>query len=78
MVTTYILVGGVCLLIGMIIGFIMGRMKRYYDGVFRVNTSDPNKDVFTLELSCAIGDIPNKRYLAFRVENISSQEKPLA
>lgn len=78
MVTNYILVGGIAMLVGIIIGVIISRTKSSYDGIFRVDTTDPDKDVFTLELLCALGEIPNRRYLAFKVVNTSSQEKPLA
>lgn len=78
MVTIYILIAGVAMLVGIIIGVIISRTKSSYDGIFRVDTTDPDKDVFTLELLCALGEIPNRRYLAFKVVNTSSQEKPLA
>lgn len=48
------------------------------DGYFRVDTTNPDKDVFTLELACPIGEIPTKKYILFEVVNTSSQEKPLA
>ena len=79
-------------IIGIIVGFCVGTviMAKYsgtahklyriksgaYDGFFKVNTSDPDKDVFTLELTCAVGSIPEKDELIFKVENVSSQEKP--
>lgn len=74
--TNYILVAGIALFIGIIIGVIIGKAKKNCDGIFKVNTTDPNKDVFTLELSCPIGEIPKRKHLLFMVENISSQEKP--
>lgn len=46
------------------------------DGIFHVDTTDPNKDVFSLEVTCALGEIPEKEYLILKVENNSSQEKP--
>lgn len=46
------------------------------DGIFHVDTTDPNKDVFSLEVTCALGEIPEKEYLILKVENTSSQEKP--
>ena len=46
------------------------------DGIFHVDTTDPNKDVFSLELSCALGELPEKEYIIFKVQNDSSQEKP--
>lgn len=68
---------GLALVCGILIGFLFGRMHKSYDGVFKVNTTNPDKDVFTLELSCPIGEIPKKRQLIFKVNNCS-QEKPFA
>lgn len=68
----------VCLLVGFILGVLFGRTKKKYDGVFRVDTTNPEKDIFSLELHCALGSIPEKRELVFKVANECSQEKPLA
>lgn len=78
MVTNYILVAGIAMFIGIFMGIILGRVKKSCDGVFKVDTTDPNKDVFTVELWCPIGEIPKRKHLFFFVENTSSQEKPLA
>ena len=68
------------LIVGLIIGFLLGflfrRKKKKYDGIFRVDTSNPDKDVFSLELECALGSIPEKKELIFKVVNECSQEKP--
>lgn len=66
-----------------VFGYVIGKLSNYIsgkkpDGIFHVNTTDPNKDVFTLELICPLGAIPNKKQLIFRVQNEGSQEKPLA
>ena len=64
---------------GFIFGYILGIGKKLKpDGFFKVNTTDPDKDVFTLELTCPIGEIPTKEYIIFQVTNTSSQEKPFA
>lgn len=68
----------VCLIVGFILGVLFGRSRKKYDGVFRVDTSNPEKDIFSLELECAIGSIPDKKELVFKVVNECSQEKPLA
>lgn len=78
MITNYILVGGIAMFIGIIAGIILGRAKNSCDGIFKVDTTDPNKDVFTVELHCPIGEIPKRKHLFFLVENVSSQEKPFA
>ena len=63
------------LIVGFLLGVLFGRKKKKYDGIFRVDTSNPEKDVFSLELECALGSIPEKKELIFRVANVSSQEK---
>ena len=47
------------------------------DGIFKVNTLNPEKDVFRLEIECPLGAIPTKKHLIFEVVNEASQEKPL-
>lgn len=42
-----------------------------------VNTTDPDKDVFALDLDCALGELPEREYIVFKVDNKSSQEKPV-
>lgn len=44
------------------------------DGIFVVNTTDPEKDVFKLEIEVPVSVIPTKKYLIFHVTNESSQE----
>ena len=65
----------ICLIAGFILGVLFGRKKKKYDGVFRVDTANPEKDIFSLELECALGSIPEKKELTFRVVNECSQEK---
>ena len=65
-------------IIGILIGVFFRFRKKSYDGIFRVDLTNPDKDVFTLELICPIGEIPTKKILVFKVTNTSSQEKPLA
>lgn len=66
-----------------VIGYLIGRFsecifRKKPDGIFHVNTTDPDKDVFTLELLCPLATLPEKKQLIFKVQNESSQEKPLA
>ena len=65
------------LVIGLIIGILFGRIRKKYDGAFIVDLTNPDKDVLTVELSCPIGELPNKKYVIFKV-NSSSQTLPLA
>ena len=64
------------LIVGFLLGVLFGRKKKKYDGVFRVDTANPEKDIFSLELGCALGSIPEKKELVFKVVNECSQEKP--
>ena len=54
------------------------KMKKHYDGVFRINTTDPEKDVYSLELNNILGDLENRKEIRLKVVNEGSQEKPLA
>lgn len=47
-------------------------------GTLTVNTTDPEKEVFSLNLDCALGELTTREYIVFKVENTSSQEKPVA
>lgn len=53
-------------------------VRNEYDGVFRINTSNPEKDVYSLELNDILGDLENKKELRLKIVNECSQEKPLA
>lgn len=52
--------------------------KKHYDGVFRINTTDPEKDVYSLELNDILGELENRKEIRLKVVNEGSQEKPLA
>ena len=53
------------------------KIEKFYAGNFVVDFSDPLKDIFTVELTCAIGEITEHDELYFRIINKGSQEKPL-
>jgi len=77
MTETYIwLLAG--LIAGMIVGYILGKIPQSWDGIFRIDLSDPEKDVFTLEVLCPLGELPTKKFVIFKVMNTRSQEKPFA
>ena len=65
-------------IVGLSISVLFKIYKTSWDGIFRVDLTNPEKDVFTLELICPIGEIPTKKFLTFKVMNTRSQEKPLA
>lgn len=73
----------VLVIFSVLIGYLIGRLsnlifRKNPDGIFHVNTTDPDKDVFTLELLCPLGALPKKKQLIFKIQNEGSQEKPLA
>lgn len=57
-----------CTLAGVISGVFISRM--HPDGVLKVDTRDPNKDAYSLELTTPLDDIPNRRIVMFSVEVI--------
>ena len=65
------------ILASIIIGVFIGKTHNYHqiEGLLRVNTINPDKDIFTLELTCPLGEIPRKKYVIFKVVNECSQEK---
>lgn len=71
----------ICVILGAlttIINILIGYRRNKYDGVFRINTSNPDKDVYSLELNDILGDLENKKEIRLLIINESSQEKPLA
>lgn len=63
---------------GVLVGILITKFNKKPDGAFRVNLSDPMKDVFTLELYRPIEGIQNCKNLYFVVVNDSepsSREK---
>lgn len=61
-----------------VINITISYIRNEYDGVFRINTSNPEKDVYSLELNDILGDLENKKELRLQIVNEGSQEKPLA
>ena len=66
------------LIIDIVLDIIVIMKKKHYDGVFRINTTDPEKDVYSLELNSFLGDLENRKEIRLKVVNEGSQEKPLA
>ena len=53
------------------IGVLLGISTANYkgDGTLTVDTADPSKDVFNLNLNIPASDLPNKDSITFRVES---------
>lgn len=63
------------LVIGLAVGFLlrMFTAKALYDGNFKIDTSDPLKDRYMLELTTALEGIDKKKAITLKV--VSSHEK---
>jgi len=68
----------VALVTDIVLDIIVIMKKKHYDGVFRINTTDPEKDVYSLELNDILGKLENRKEIRLKVVNEGSQEKPLA
>lgn len=56
--------------VGIIVGFLLNfifHLAKKPSGIFHVNMSDPNKDVYWLELQIPFGDITNHKSLRLKV-----------
>lgn len=51
------------------LGVLLGISKKNYegDGVMVVNSNDPEKDVYSLNLNCPVEDLSNKKEITFKV-----------
>lgn len=59
----------IALIVGIIVGLIPYILsnRNELDGYMVINDSDPNKDVYTLEMMIPFGEIPNKNRLILGV-----------
>lgn len=59
----------ICFFVGILFGLGISYfiVINKYDGEFKVDLSDPEKDTFNLDFSCPIAEIPEKKYVRFRV-----------
>lgn len=49
---------------------IIQKTLRRYDGIFHCNLHDPTKDIFTLEMITPFDEIPNKKTILMKVNNV--------
>lgn len=55
--------------LGMLITvLILSYKKDAPDGTFRINTFDPDKDVYSLEFETPLNEVANKKSIVFKVE----------
>ena len=57
----------VCIVVAISAAIILCRPKKP-DGKILINTSDPMKDVYTLELHIPFGELDNRKTVIFEVE----------
>ena len=57
----------VYLILAFIVGFLLGRIRNP-GGVMHIDTSDPKKDVYTLELLIPIEKLPDRKGVYFTIE----------
>jgi hypothetical protein len=62
---------------GWVGSYFVGRLSRRdrIDGIFHVDLSDPFKDIFTIELTIPIDEIPSRENLYLKVENSQNQQR---
>lgn len=68
----FLFIAGCCLgiIIGMVIIFLITKM----DGTLKINTYDPDKDVYSFEFTTPLNEITRKNKLHFKVEIVSKPE----
>lgn len=63
-----IVAGCVLIIAGLMIIFSSHPLKRKnYDGAIRVNTSDPERDTYTLELNISFGELETRDQVIFEI-----------
>ena len=65
---TLIIFGCVLIISILLVIFSSRRIKRKnYDGAIRVNTSDPERDTYTLELNISFGELETRDQVIFEI-----------
>ena len=59
---SFVVVGVICFFVGMFVA------KRKKDGTIKVNTTDPDKDVYSIVLDIPLEEVPKRSRLQFDVE----------
>ena len=54
---------------GLILGVLISHKRP--DGKLKIDTSDPEKDLWSLELTAPLDDISKSHFLTLKVENLS-------
>ena len=63
----------VCGLVALAIGFLIGLMSRFPakpDGKMVLDETNPDKDVYSLELTIPIDDIPKRKTITLTIEKL--------
>ena len=55
-----------------VVGIVVGRLwPSKIDGTFRIDTSDPDKDLYSLDLDTPLDDLGKVKKLTFKVHHFS-------
>lgn len=57
-------------LISFVAGYIYGQSKIHKDGTLVINTSDPNKDVYSMEFNYPLNRIDDRKIFVFDVRHV--------
>lgn len=65
----YFITGAALLLVGLVMFISVNPLKKHkkYDGAIRVNTSDPERDTYTLELNISFGELETRDQVIFEI-----------
>ena len=68
--TIILLLSGWVIWLMTLIGFLRNVIKQTNpDGIIRVNTNDPEKDTYTLELNIPFGELDKRDKVIFKIEH---------
>lgn len=57
-------------IIGLLVAYFLHRFVRKPDGYFFVNLINPNDEVFKMQIDVPLEELPNVKYLIFKVKKI--------
>lgn len=65
----YFTTGAALLLVGLVMFISAHPLKKHkkYDGAIRINTSDPERDTYTLELDISFGELETRDQVIFEI-----------
>lgn len=58
------------IIVSFIAGYIYGQSKIHKDGTLIINTSDPNKDIYSMEFNYPLNRIDDRKIFVFDVRHV--------